>query len=119
MLLTAILFQAATSHYTGIRRRATSQVAQEGKHACSNEVHTLTPDVDMGNEGAKPLSLSCVQSLEQTGRKADHRTPLDIWDNRVVPSFIDSREHPYANAFFHHESTACWEQVDHYIYEQS
>ena len=28
-----------------------------------------------------------------------------------MPSFIDSREHPYASAFFHHESTAVNEQT--------
>ncbi|KAL1944973.1 hypothetical protein VTO73DRAFT_2593 [Trametes versicolor] len=43
--------------------------------------------------------------------KEPNRSHYHIWDNRVVPSFIDSREHPYANAFFHHESTACWEQA--------
>ncbi|OJT14472.1 Nitrate reductase [NADH] 1 [Trametes pubescens] len=43
--------------------------------------------------------------------KEPNRSHYHIWDNRVVPSFIDSRDHPYANAFFHHESTACWEQA--------
>ncbi|CDO69334.1 hypothetical protein BN946_scf184746.g15 [Trametes cinnabarina] len=41
--------------------------------------------------------------------KEPNRSHYHIWDNRVVPSFIDSRDHPYASAFFHHESTACWE----------
>ena len=36
---------------------------------------------------------------------------IDIWDNRVVPTFIDSREHPLASAMFHIESTACYEQA--------
>lgn len=35
----------------------------------------------------------------------------DIWDNRVVPSFIDSKQHPLATPFFHHEDTACYKQV--------
>ncbi|KAI0358058.1 hypothetical protein OH77DRAFT_1502602 [Trametes cingulata] len=42
--------------------------------------------------------------------KEPNRSHYHIWDNRVVPTFIDSRDHPYATAFFHHESTACWEQ---------
>ncbi|KAI9058596.1 hypothetical protein FKP32DRAFT_1761423 [Trametes sanguinea] len=33
-----------------------------------------------------------------------------IYDNRVLPSFIDYKGHPYADAFYHLESTACWEQ---------
>ncbi|EIW58264.1 uncharacterized protein TRAVEDRAFT_47429 [Trametes versicolor FP-101664 SS1] len=43
--------------------------------------------------------------------KEPNRSHYHIWDNRVVPTFIDSRDHPYANVFFHHESTACWEQA--------
>ncbi|KAI0630568.1 hypothetical protein C8Q77DRAFT_1133937 [Trametes polyzona] len=42
--------------------------------------------------------------------KEPNRSHYHIWDNRVVPTYIDSRDHPYASAFFHHESTACWEQ---------
>ncbi|KAI0819144.1 hypothetical protein BC628DRAFT_1404234 [Trametes gibbosa] len=42
--------------------------------------------------------------------KEPNRSHYHIWDNRVLPTFIDSREHPLATAFFHHESTACWEQ---------
>ncbi|KAI0659447.1 hypothetical protein C8Q70DRAFT_1053815 [Cubamyces menziesii] len=42
--------------------------------------------------------------------KEPNRSHYHIWDNRVVPTFIDSRNHPFAAAFFHHESTACWEQ---------
>ncbi|KAH9947340.1 Oxidoreductase, molybdopterin-binding domain-containing protein [Amylocystis lapponica] len=34
-----------------------------------------------------------------------------IWDNKVVPSEIDSKEHPLASAFFHHEDSACYEQI--------
>ena len=34
----------------------------------------------------------------------------DIWDNRLLPAMIDSREHPFTDAFYHHESTACNEQ---------
>lgn len=37
----------------------------------------------------------------------------------MVPTFIDSRDHPYANVFFHHESTACWEQVGYCTRGQS
>ncbi|OSD00775.1 hypothetical protein PYCCODRAFT_1453186 [Trametes coccinea BRFM310] len=33
-----------------------------------------------------------------------------IHDNRVLPSFIDSADHPYADLFNQLESTACWEQ---------
>ncbi|KAI0717397.1 hypothetical protein C8T65DRAFT_717276 [Cerioporus squamosus] len=42
--------------------------------------------------------------------KEPNRSYYHIWDNRVVPSFIDSRDHPFASALFHHESTACYEQ---------
>ncbi|KAI0746770.1 hypothetical protein C8Q80DRAFT_1105703 [Daedaleopsis nitida] len=42
--------------------------------------------------------------------KEPNRSHYHIWDNRVVPSFIDSREHPLADVFFHLESTACYEQ---------
>ncbi|RDX54486.1 hypothetical protein OH76DRAFT_1461500 [Lentinus brumalis] len=42
--------------------------------------------------------------------KEPNRSYYHIWDNRVVPSFIDSRDHPLASALFHHESTACYEQ---------
>ncbi|KAI0325977.1 hypothetical protein GY45DRAFT_1374345 [Cubamyces sp. BRFM 1775] len=42
--------------------------------------------------------------------KEPNRSHYHIWDNRVAPTFIDSRNHPFAAAFFHHESTACWEQ---------
>lgn len=34
-----------------------------------------------------------------------------IWDNKVVPSVIDSKEHPLADAFFHSEDNACYEQI--------
>ncbi|RPD65482.1 hypothetical protein L227DRAFT_540273 [Lentinus tigrinus ALCF2SS1-6] len=34
-----------------------------------------------------------------------------IWDNKVLPSFIDSKNHPLAKTFFEDESTACWEQT--------
>ncbi|KIP03550.1 hypothetical protein PHLGIDRAFT_496512 [Phlebiopsis gigantea 11061_1 CR5-6] len=34
-----------------------------------------------------------------------------IWDNRVVPSFITSKEHPLASAFFHSENSACMDQI--------
>ncbi|OCH87284.1 hypothetical protein OBBRIDRAFT_827798 [Obba rivulosa] len=34
-----------------------------------------------------------------------------IWDNKVVPSFIDSKEHPLASIFFHHEDTAVYQQA--------
>lgn len=36
---------------------------------------------------------------------------IDIWDNRLLPSFITSKEHPLASVFYHHENTACMEQV--------
>ena len=36
---------------------------------------------------------------------------IDIWDNRVVLSFIKSKSEPLAVAFHHHEVTACMEQV--------
>ncbi|KAH9920934.1 uncharacterized protein B0H18DRAFT_1190512 [Fomitopsis serialis] len=42
--------------------------------------------------------------------KESNRSYYHIWDNRVVPTFIDSKEHPLATAFFHHEDTACYEQ---------
>ncbi|KAI0701790.1 hypothetical protein C8Q76DRAFT_242105 [Earliella scabrosa] len=42
--------------------------------------------------------------------KEPNRSHYHIWDNRVVPTFIDSREHPLASAMFHIESTACYEQ---------
>ncbi|KAI0746771.1 hypothetical protein C8Q80DRAFT_795793 [Daedaleopsis nitida] len=34
-----------------------------------------------------------------------------VWDNKVLPSFIDSKDHPLARTFFEDESTACWEQT--------
>ena len=51
-----------------------------------------------------------IQVLSRVG--IDHSTDrlADIWDNKVVPTFIDSREHPFASAFFHHEHTACYQQ---------
>lgn len=41
----------------------------------------------------------------------DTRVTPDIWDNKVVPSFIDSKQHPLANLFFHHEDTAVYDGV--------
>ncbi|KAI0327001.1 hypothetical protein GY45DRAFT_48029 [Cubamyces sp. BRFM 1775] len=43
--------------------------------------------------------------------KEPNRSHYHIWDNKVVPSFIDSKTHPLAKTFFEDESTACWEQV--------
>ncbi|KAH9893279.1 hypothetical protein C8Q73DRAFT_827907 [Cubamyces lactineus] len=43
--------------------------------------------------------------------KEPNRSHYHIWDNKVVPSFIDSKTHPLARTFFEDESTACWEQV--------
>ena len=40
----------------------------------------------------------------------DHDS-LDIWDNRVIPGFIESKDHPLASTFYHSENTACMEQV--------
>ncbi|KAI0831873.1 hypothetical protein BC628DRAFT_1310601 [Trametes gibbosa] len=40
-----------------------------------------------------------------------NKSHYHIWDNKVVPSFIDSKSHPLAKAFFSDESTACWEQI--------
>ncbi|KAM5537092.1 hypothetical protein V8D89_009238 [Ganoderma adspersum] len=34
-----------------------------------------------------------------------------IWDNKVIPSYIESMGDPLARAFFEDESTACWEQT--------
>ncbi|PCH32962.1 hypothetical protein WOLCODRAFT_147072 [Wolfiporia cocos MD-104 SS10] len=34
-----------------------------------------------------------------------------IWDNKVVPPMIDSKEHPLASAFFHLEDSGCYEQI--------
>ncbi|TFY58429.1 hypothetical protein EVJ58_g6427 [Rhodofomes roseus] len=49
--------------------------------------------------------------------KEPNRSYYHIWDNRVVPSFIDSKEHPLATAFFHHEDTACYDQAEAACYE--
>ncbi|KAL7280444.1 hypothetical protein ACG7TL_005374 [Trametes sanguinea] len=43
--------------------------------------------------------------------KEPNKSFYHIWDNKVVPSFIDSKYHPLAKAFFGDESTACWEQI--------
>ncbi|KAI0630736.1 hypothetical protein C8Q77DRAFT_1062963 [Trametes polyzona] len=43
--------------------------------------------------------------------KEPNKSHYHIWDNKVVPSFIDSKTHPLAKAFFEDESTACWEQI--------
>ncbi|PIL27516.1 hypothetical protein GSI_10667 [Ganoderma sinense ZZ0214-1] len=34
-----------------------------------------------------------------------------IWDNKVIPSYIESTSDPLAQALFGDESTACWEQT--------
>ncbi|KAI1798202.1 hypothetical protein LXA43DRAFT_1088331 [Ganoderma leucocontextum] len=34
-----------------------------------------------------------------------------IWDNKVIPSYIESTSDPLAQALFKDESTACWEQT--------
>jgi nitrate reductase (NAD(P)H) len=34
-----------------------------------------------------------------------------IWDNRVLPSFVDSKATLVARALFHHPETACNEQA--------
>lgn len=36
---------------------------------------------------------------------------IDIWDNRLIPGFIDSKDHPLASTFYHSENTACMDQV--------
>ncbi|KAI0073788.1 hypothetical protein K474DRAFT_1602723 [Panus rudis PR-1116 ss-1] len=38
--------------------------------------------------------------------KEPNRSYYHIWDNKIIPSFIDSKDHPLASALFHHESTA-------------
>ncbi|OJT12411.1 Nitrate reductase [NADH] 1 [Trametes pubescens] len=43
--------------------------------------------------------------------KEPNKSHYHIWDNKVVPSFIDSKSHPLAKAYFEDESTACWEQT--------
>ncbi|EJF63681.1 hypothetical protein DICSQDRAFT_101612 [Dichomitus squalens LYAD-421 SS1] len=42
--------------------------------------------------------------------KKPNRSHYHIWDNRLLPSMIDSRDHPFGSAFYHHESTECNEQ---------
>ncbi|KAI0761830.1 hypothetical protein BD413DRAFT_485296 [Trametes elegans] len=43
--------------------------------------------------------------------KQPNQSYYHLWDNKVIPSFIDSKSHPLAKAFFSDESTACWEQI--------
>ncbi|KAI0675969.1 hypothetical protein C8Q78DRAFT_360877 [Trametes maxima] len=43
--------------------------------------------------------------------KEPNKSHYHIWDNKVVPSFIDSKTHPLAKTYFGDESTACWEQI--------
>ncbi|KAI9062568.1 hypothetical protein FKP32DRAFT_806572 [Trametes sanguinea] len=43
--------------------------------------------------------------------KEPNQSFYHIWDNKVVPSFIDSKSHPLAKVYFSDESTACWEQI--------
>ncbi|KAI0358306.1 hypothetical protein OH77DRAFT_1581746 [Trametes cingulata] len=43
--------------------------------------------------------------------KEPNKSHYHIWDNKVVPSFIDSKTHPLAKVYFGDESTACWEQI--------
>ncbi|CDO68387.1 hypothetical protein BN946_scf184815.g34 [Trametes cinnabarina] len=43
--------------------------------------------------------------------KEPNQSHYHLWDNKVVPSFIDSKSHPLAKVYFGDESTACWEQT--------
>ncbi|KAI0340404.1 hypothetical protein BDW22DRAFT_1334308 [Trametopsis cervina] len=43
--------------------------------------------------------------------KEPNNSHYHIWDNRVIPGFITTREHPLAATFYHHENTACMNQI--------
>ena len=64
----------------------------------------------MGHEETQQFLLSYVDICSSSRYRID---PLfaDIWDNRVLPAFIKSKDDPLASIFHHHEVTACMEQV--------
>lgn len=43
--------------------------------------------------------------------KKPNESHYHIWDNRVLPSFVEDRNTVEGKAFFHHPDTACMEQV--------
>lgn len=54
----------------------------------------------------------CVKWLAKLWiSKVPNTSHYHIWDNRVVPTWIDSKQTMEAKAFFHHPDTACNEQA--------
>lgn len=100
----------------GVRGWEAGEVAQEGSYPLGARA---APTVGLSIDGSSSSGCRRYPTDRTTVSHARAYVcptacigwSIDIWDNRVVPSFIDSKEHPLATPFFHHEDTACYEQV--------
>ncbi|KAK3330022.1 hypothetical protein B0H66DRAFT_611244 [Apodospora peruviana] len=53
----------------------------------------------------------CVKWLRRIWvTDCENESYYHIWDNRIMPSFVTSKDSEFANVLFHHPSTACSEQ---------